>query len=934
MAESVGEIYYTCDARTEKLVDSGRKATTSLDELQGAFDKTDKAADGTGKKLDRTGDSLSDLGKDARDAAGKVDGAGKSITAVGVGATGATSKLDGAGRAVTDLGNDAKTTSTSLDKLNGGLSKVDSGAKQAGISSEGFGAKLTPLAGAIAGIITVSTLKTWGELANQFTLLQSRIDRLSPSVEQGAKTYQSLLAISSQTGQSMGSTVKLWESLTSALKELGATNNQVLTLTSTLGKIGAIGGSSAEETANALRQLGQSLAGGTLRAEEYNSIVEQTPELVRQLAKATGMSMGDFRQAMLDGKLTSEQLFDALMKGTAGVNAEFAKLPRTVAQAANSVTTQFGAALSVIDKATGASQRLARALDLVARGIQLSASPTDLDKFNTLIEQRAIAEQQYQAQLKAGLTVTAANTKTRLDGLNKEIQAMQNARVEEQKREGKQADAPKQAKATSVDGQKALKEMAWKNAALRAEGVERAQLLAVQDLGASATKEEIALAKALAKDSYNLAEAEKARTKAKTEATSNSKKEATKAEQARKKAIADQKKLDDQAFKGAEQNQKAFEKVGVELANVGKTARETAQDAAELSLNKYATPEQVTSIRAIAAALYDAKQAKQLLASVDPIAAQGISYADDVKALQDANAQKLISDQRYQELKHQLEVDNAEKMKALQEANFTAASKGNELLFASIDALSQGATQSIAGLLSGTASLNDALGGIANTVLQTVVGAFVQMGTDWVKQQIMMQAQASATTATQVAGIGTVAGVQAGATAAIAATTTTTAATTGAAVATSMAPAAGLSSIASFGSAAVIGGAALLGTMLLAKSFGGGRQYGGPVNANSAYRVNETGAPEIFNAANGRQYMMPNQAGHVVSNKDATAAGGGGAAPIVNVNNYSGQAATTRSRFSEADRRYIIDVVVGDQQGGGRISKSTNQITGTKRRGT
>lgn len=934
MAESVGEIFYEVDARTEKLVDSGRKATVSLDVLQEAFDKTDAAAGRAGKSndsaarsMDKTGKSASDLAGDLRKVLAQIDPMAEKVR-----------KLDELQDQLSAAFQRGALTAnqyyTALDKLEKQYDELANSGKKAQTSSESFGAKLTPLAATIAGLITINTLKSWGELANQFTLLQSRIDRLSPSLEQGAKTYQALLQISSQTGQSMGSTVKLWESLTSALKELGATNNQVLTLTSTLGKIGAIGGSSADETANALRQLGQSLAGGTLRAEEYNSIVEQTPELVRQLAKATGMSMGEFRQAMLDGKITSEQLFDALQKGSASVDAEFSKLPRTVSQAANAITTQFGAALSIIDKAAGASNKLAKALDLVARGIQLSFNPSDVDKFNQLIQDRAIAEQQYQAQLKAGLPVTAANTKARIDGLNKEIQAMQDARVEQQKKDNDQKNSPTAPKNTTPDGQKAIQTLAQQNAALRAEGVERAKLIAVQNLGAGATQQEIDLAKALAADNYNLAEAEKARAKAKTQATTDARKEASKAEQERKKQEADQKKADDQAFKGAEQNQKQFAELGVQLAGVGKTARETAQDAAALSLNKYATPEQIQSIRDIAAALYDAKQARQLLSSVDPIAAQQINYADDVKALQDANAQKLISDQRYGELKFQLEAANAEKMRQLQEENFKAASQGNALLFDSIDALSQGATQSISGLLSGTASWNDALGGIANTVLNTVVGSFVQAGSEWIKQQVMMQAAAGATTAAQTTGIATVTAAQAGATTAIAATTTTTAATTGASVATSMAPAAGLASIASFGSAAVIGGAALLGTMLLAKSFGGGRQYGGPVNANSSYRVNETGAPEIFNAANGRQYMIPNQNGQVVSNSDATSAGAGGAAPIVNVNNYTGQGATTQSRFSEADKRYIIDVVVGDQMSGGRISKSTNQITGTKRRGT
>ena len=251
---------------------------------------------------------------------------------------------------------------------------------------------------------------------------------------------------------------------------------------------------------------------------------------------------------------------------------------------------------------------------------------------------------------------------------------------------------------------------------------------------------------------------------------------------------------------------------------------------------------------------------------------------------------------------------------------------------ASLDALSTSGTQALAGLLSGTMSLRDAMGNIANTVLNSVIGSFVQMGTDWVKQEIMMMAATKAKEAATIGGIGAVTAAQAGATGAIAATTTATAATTGTAVATSMAPAAGLSSIASFGGAAVIGGAALLATMALAKT-AGGRQYGGGVAAGGMYRVNETGAPEIFNAANGRQYMMPNTRGEVVSNKDATSGGSSAAPPIVNVNNYTGQTATATSKYSEADRAFIIDVTVGDGMGGGKVANMVNSITGTKRAG-
>ena len=1012
MAENAGTIYYEVDAKTDKVIDAGKKAVDALDALTDAFDKTDQGAKDAGKSLDGAGGKLVDLGKDAKDASGKIDGAGNSLVDLGKDASGATSKVDSAGSSIIDLGNDAASTKPKIDgagaaivdlgrdsantapkidnvgkaldktakssdkeaaalsdllgkidpvfaatrrldqmqdqlsaafakgqlsasqyqsylaKLDTQYGKLNGSTEVAEKKTSSFGTSLTPLAAAIAGVITVQTLKNWALMAEQFTLLQSRVNRLSSDSVTAAANYKNLTVIASQTGQTLPATIKLWETLTASLKSLGATNEQVLTLTGTLQKIGKIGGSSAEETSNALRQLGQSLAGGTLRAEEYNSIVEQTPELIRQLATASKMSMGQFRQAMLDGKITSEQLFDLLLQRVPAVDEEFKKLPRSASDAGNAVSIAFGNALAKIDQATGASKRLAAALDSIARTTNdLAGNLQGQEKFNQLIRERQVAEEQYATQVQFGLSATAAATKARIDGLNKEIKAMQDARVEEQKRQGGDGK-PKVAPTVTNGGQKVIQDLAEQNVLLRAQGVERAKLAAIQKLGAGATESERAAAVALAVENFNLAEAEKARTAEKKKSISDVSKLETKAKAEARRAAKELQTAN-------EADQKQFTQLGQAIANVGQTAREAAQDAAQLSLSKFATPDEVQRIRDMAGALYDLKGARAALAQADPIAAQQQNYDDQLKQLQTLNEQKLLSDTRYLELKHQAEVANSEAMKTLNEENFKAQAVGNQILLESIDALGQSATQGIAGIISGTGSLNEALSGIANTVLQTVVGAFVQMGTDWVKQQVMMAAAAQTTTAAQVGGIAAVTTAQTAATGTIAATTTATAATTGTAVASSMAPAAGLASIASFGGAAVVGGAALLATMLLAKSFGGGRRAGGAVSGNSVYRVNEGGAPEIFTAG-GQQYMIPNQRGQIVNNRDAQdqmAGGGGAAAPIVNIHNYSGQAATTTSRYSEADRAFIVDVIVGDQMSGGKSAHSTNTITGTSRRG-
>lgn len=824
----------------------------------------------------------------------------------------------------------------SLDGLQSGFNKTDKAAagssksmgelgknmSSAGGQASKFGTALTPLAGAIAGIVSVQALANLQKLSEQFTLLESRVKRLSATTEDARTNYSALIQISSAGGSDLTTTIKLWESLTASLTSLGVTRDQVLSLTDTLQKIGKIGGSSAEEISAALRQFSQSVAGGTLRAEEFNSIIEQMPELGRKIADGLGIPFNELRQQMLDGKLTIDRVLIAIQEQTGKVNAEFKNVPRTVGDATNAIVNGMGVAISKIDQAAGASRALAKALDAVAKGIRLSSGQLDdQQQINKLVLDRATAEQQYATQIRFGLTKTAESTKARIDGYNAEIKAIQDRKVAQQKAESDKLKITASKNGPKTDSQKALDDLQKEAELTRLVGVERAKLQAKQKLGPTAKPEEIEAAQKLAVEIYNLENARK------QEGATN-KKEKTAAEQLAKRAAAEEKR-------GIEQNIEVYSKLGAEIAAVGQNARDVAIQRAELSLNEYATPEQIKQVRDMAGALYDLNQVqanKTLLGQVDPAAGAQQGLEKQLKDLDTLKQAKMLSDTEYLAFKEQAETDYNARMMEIEAQRFAAQSASNAAIMAGIDALSASGTQALAGLLSGTMSLRDALGNIANTVLNSVIGSFVQMGTDWVKQEIMMMAATKAKEGAAIGGIGAVAAAQAGATGAIAATTTSTAATTGTAVASSMAPAAGLSSIASFGGAAVIGGSALLATMLLAKSFGG-KALGGPVQADGMYRVNETGAPEIFNAANGRQYMMPNSRGDVVSNKDATSSGASAAPPIVNVNNYTGQTATATSKYSEADRAFIIDVTVGDGMGGGKVANMVNSITGTKRAG-
>lgn len=250
----------------------------------------------------------------------------------------------------------------------------------------------------------------------------------------------------------------------------------------------------------------------------------------------------------------------------------------------------------------------------------------------------------------------------------------------------------------------------------------------------------------------------------------------------------------------------------------------------------------------------DSDKNKNLLGQLDPMQGEQQRFQlqlDNLKSLNDA---KLLEDQRYLDLKAQAETQHEQNMQALREQNFKAQSKNNELLMNSLDALGNAGTNAISGLLSGTTNATQAIQSLANAVLNEAVGALVQMGMQYVKNQIIGDTAAAASVATATA--------------------------TGAAISAAYAPAATAASIATQGGAVGSATAAMsavvpaMNAMLM-----GGRMYGGAVQANGMYRINENGAPEVFNAANGQQYMLPNTRGEVVSNKDAS----GGGTTMINI---------------------------------------------------
>ncbi|EDH7447075.1 hypothetical protein GD509_09675 [Salmonella enterica subsp. enterica serovar Cerro] len=138
---------------------------------------------------------------------------------------------------------------------------------------------------------------------------------------------------------------------------------------------------------------------------------------------------------------------------------------------------------------------------------------------------------------------------------------------------------------------------------------------------------------------------------------------------------------------------------------------------------------------------------------------------------------------------------------------------------------------------------------------------------------------------------------------------------------TALTPAQKLANYAAIASA----GASLLSNVA-SISYGGGREHGGPVSANSMYRVGEGGKPEIYQASNGSQYMIPGDNGRVISNRDMRSGGGGGDVTIHQENHYhfdgSPNNQETVKQFDKVAYNAALRAIRNEQRPNGMLEKS------------
>ncbi|MGQ1104709.1 tape measure protein [Acinetobacter baumannii] len=266
---------------------------------------------------------------------------------------------------------DAKNAERNARNLGNELDSIERKGDFATKSMDGLSVATRQLAGYMAGLVTVSAAIS---KMDTYTSLQNRLKLVTNNQVELNKATEDTFRIAQKTYSAWDSVLQVYQRFSDNAKTLNLTMDDTARLTETVSKAVAISGASASAADAALVQFGQALASGTLRGEELNSVMEQTPALAKAIAQGMGITVGELRSVAAEGKITSQEIVKALRNVEKDVDALFAKTDITIGQSLTLLNNEITKFVGESGKGSGAAQVLAGTIQTLAGNLDVLTS--------------------------------------------------------------------------------------------------------------------------------------------------------------------------------------------------------------------------------------------------------------------------------------------------------------------------------------------------------------------------------------------------------------------------------------------------------------------------------------------------------------------------------------------------------------------------------
>ncbi|BFM65293.1 tape measure protein [Acinetobacter baumannii] len=303
---------------------------------------------------------------------------------------------------------DSQNAERNARNLGNELDSIERKGDYASKSMDGLSVATRALAGYMAGLVTVGAAIS---KMDAYTGLQNRLKLVTNNQAELNKATEDTFRIAQKTYSAWDSVLQVYQRFSDNAKTLNLTMDDTARLTETVSKAVAISGASAEAADAALVQFGQALASGTLRGEELNSVMEQTPALAKAIAQGMGITVGELRSVAAEGKITSQEIVKALKNVQNDVDALFAKTDITIGQSLTLLNNEITKFVGEAGQGSGAAQALSGSIQVLAENLESISYVAILG--GTALLTKAIATQVSALNTKLG-SLVANNAATQL----------------------------------------------------------------------------------------------------------------------------------------------------------------------------------------------------------------------------------------------------------------------------------------------------------------------------------------------------------------------------------------------------------------------------------------------------------------------------------------------------------------------------------------
>lgn len=214
--------------------------------------------------------------------------------------------------------------------------------------------------GAVAAYLTVNTVKGAFNASDELIQTTSRLNLMNDRL-QTTEDLVNMAYIAAQDARGeFGAMASVIARFGNNAKDAFSSSAEVVQFAGLVQKQMTIAGASTQEASNAMLQLSQALGSGVLRGDELNSIFEQAPNLIQNIADYLNVPIGKIREMAADGELSADIVKQAIFAATDQINANFESMPMTWGQIwtsmQNTATMAFQPVLTRLNEIANSEQ--------------------------------------------------------------------------------------------------------------------------------------------------------------------------------------------------------------------------------------------------------------------------------------------------------------------------------------------------------------------------------------------------------------------------------------------------------------------------------------------------------------------------------------------------------------------------------------------------